>query len=86
MDNPQKDVKETGVEAEIQEYKITLPLVALGLVVLPVLIALFMLSGLYLPIPPLILIISPVVGAIIGIAELCKGKKVLAGQGWRLQL
>ena len=81
MDDEQNDVKDTGAEADAQDYKITLPLIALGLVVLPVFLALFMLSGLYLPIPSLVLIISPVVGIIVGIAALCRGKEHIGRVG-----
>ena len=87
MENKSVDTQDTSPETtELQNNKIGLPLLALTLVIIPALLALLNMLGLYLPpFAALIMIISPIIGLVLGImaldkkdGQIGKARKILA--------
>ncbi len=74
MNNQADDVRDINAETGVHPNKLTLPLVALGLDLLPVLLGFLGSFGISVPMYSLFVILSPTVGLITGIAALNQGK------------
>lgn len=74
MENRPNDIKDTHAKAGIRYPKLTLPLVALGLDLLPVLLGFLSAHGITIPMHALFAILFPTAGLLTGIFALDQGK------------
>lgn len=76
MNNESNNEKNTSIETNNHGKNMVLPLVALGLVCLPFIFAFFNSFGIGTPMHSLLIILSPMVGCIVGIAALQKKDRI----------
>lgn len=76
MDNEAKNADNVNSVTETKiKAKIGIPLIALGLDLLPFIWIFISYIGVYILISPLVIILSPIAGLILGISALSRGKK-----------
>lgn len=76
MNNELNNQKNTPIDTDTHHKSIVLPLIALGLVLVPFIFVLLSIYGIRIPMYSLFAILSPMVGCIVGIVALQRKKRI----------